>query len=128
MSPQTIRILIAGALFVHAVGHTLGFWMPARSWLLPNLPESTLRIISSIFWILASIGFLASLLGFLGIVVPVEWWRSIAVVFAFVSLLGLLLFWSTWPAFNTIGAISMNLAVLVTQLWLRWPPVSLFGR
>jgi hypothetical protein len=31
MSPQILRILIAGALFVHGVGHTLGFWMPARA-------------------------------------------------------------------------------------------------
>lgn len=29
LSLQTMRILIAGALFVHGVGHTLPFWLPA---------------------------------------------------------------------------------------------------
>ena len=128
MSAQVVRILIAGALFVHGVGHTLGFWMPARSWLFPNAPESTLRVISSILWILATFGFLASLLGFLGFIVPTTWWRSLAVVFAIVSMLGLGLFWNTWPVFNLIGALSMNIAVLVTQLILHWPSESLFGR
>ena len=92
MSTQIFRILIAGALFVHGVGHTLGFWMPARSWVFPNLGGSTLRIISSIFWILATIGFLAAFLGFLGVLMPSSLWQPIAVGTAFVSILGLVLF------------------------------------
>ena len=128
MSVQLIRILIAGALFVHAVGHTLGFWMPSTSWLFPNISESTLGVVSSIFWILSTVGFLASFLGFLGFIIPIMWWRSLAVVFAIVSILGLFLFWNTWPTFNLIGALSMNIAVLVSQLVLHWPAESLFER
>jgi len=127
MSTQILRILIAGALFVHGTGHLLGFWMPARSWLFPNLGEPILRIIGSIFWILAAMGFLAAFLGFLGLLVPSSLWRPLAVGTALVSLLGLMLFWNTWPAFNTIGAFGMNVVVLVTQLWLHWPPTSVFG-
>ncbi len=127
MSPQTLRLLIAGALFVHAVGHSLGFWMPSSSWILPNVPGSTLRIVSSIFWILSTVGFLASFLGFLGFIIPITWWRSLAIVFAIVSLLGLFLFWNTWPTLNLIGAISMNIVVLVTQLVLHWPAENMFG-
>jgi hypothetical protein len=125
MSTQILRILVAGALFVHGVGHTLGFWMPARSWLFPSLGEPILRIISSAIWILAAIGFLAAFLGFLGVVVPHNLWRLFAVGTAFVSLVGLALFWGTWPLFNTIGALGMNMAVLVTQFWLSWPPADL---
>lgn len=128
MSTQILRILIAGALFVHAVGHTLGFWMPARSWLFPSLEEPILRTISSIFWILAAIGFLAAFLGFFGVLVPSNLWRPLAVGTAFVSILGLVLFWGTWPAFNTVGAFGMNIVVLITQLWLSWPPTSMFGK
>jgi hypothetical protein len=73
-------------------------------------------------------GFILSCLGFLGVVVPTDWWRPLAVIFALVSLLGLVLFWGTWPTFNTIGALAMNVTVLVTQLWLRWPPIDMFGR
>jgi len=38
------------------------------------------------------------------------------------------LFWNTWPAFNTLGALAMNVAVLVTQLWIHWPSIDVFGR
>jgi hypothetical protein len=123
MSPQVLRTLIAGALFVHGIGHTLGFWKPTRSWLLGHwAAEPTLRIISSIFWVLSAIGFVAACLAFLGILLPHSWWRPAAVVSAVVSLVGLILFIGNWPAFNTIGAVGMNVAVLVALLWARWPP------
>lgn len=128
MSTQMLRIMIAGALLVHGVGHTLGLWMPARSWLLPFLGEPALRVISNILWVVTALGFLVVFLSFLGLGVPGDWWRPLAIVFAIVSLVGLFVFWGTWPAFNTVGALSMNIAVLLTQLWLQWPPVSLFGR
>jgi len=128
MSTQILRTLIAGALFIHGIGHTLGFWMPARSWLFPNLGEPIKRTISSVFWVLAALGFLAAFLGFLGVYVPSNLWRPLAVGTAIVSLLGLVLFWNTWPMFNTIGAFSMNFVVLVTLLWFHWPPTSLFGK
>lgn len=128
MSTQIVRILLVGALLVHGSGHLLGFWMPTRSWLFPNLGEPVLRIISSVFWILAAVGFLAALLGFLDVLVPSYLWRPLAVGTAFVSILGLVLFWGMWPAFNTIGAFGMNLAVLFTQLWLQWPPANMFGK
>jgi hypothetical protein len=128
MSTNIIRILIAGALFVHGAGHTLGLFMPARSWLMPNVGEPVLRTVSRILWVITAVGFILSCLGFLGVVVPADWWRPLAVIFALVSLLGLVLFWGTWPTFNTIGALAMNVTVLVTQLWLRWPPIDMFGR
>lgn len=35
---------------------------------------------------------------------------------------------SHWPTFNTLAALAMNTAVLVTQLWLHWPPRTMFGK
>jgi hypothetical protein len=128
MTPQTIRILIAGGLFVHGVGHTLGFFKPARSWILPALGEPALRIAANILWSLAVVGFILSCLAFLGVLIPAQWWRPLAVIFSFVSLLGLLLFLGNWPIFNTIGAIGFNIVVLVALLWLHWPPIDMFGR
>ena len=87
-----------------------------------------MRLTANILWSLATVGFLLSLLAFLGIILPAQWWRPLAVIFALVSLLGLVLFLGNWPAFNTVGAIGFNLAVLVALLWLHWPPVELFGR
>jgi hypothetical protein len=103
MSTLTLRYLVAGALFVHGVGHLLGFWMPARSWLLPGMKESALRVVSRVIWVAAAFGFVAAGLGFWGVVIPGEWWRPLAVGAAVVSLVGLVLFWNSWPAIDVFG-------------------------
>ena len=54
-------------------------------------------------------------------VLPGEAWRSLAIGAAVASLLGITLFFGTWPPFNTIAALAVNVAVLVSLLWLRWP-------
>ena len=128
MSPQTIRILIAGALFIHGIGHTLGFWKPARSLPFVDAPEATLRLAGGIIWVLIAIGFIASSMSFYGVLVPTNWWRSLAVVFAVISLVGLVLFGRSWPVFNFIGASALNIAVLAALLWREWPPFEMFSR
>jgi hypothetical protein len=66
--------------------------------------------------------------GFYGILVPANWWRPLAIVFAVISLVGLILFGRSWPIFNFIGASAMNIAVLVALFWLHWPPLNMFNR
>ena len=142
MSAQTIKILIAGVLLVHGLGHIgalialiaigrgvpSGKWRAARSWLFPSLSPSAARTIASIFWILSMIGFVAASMSFWGVLLPGEMWRPLALLFSVVSMLGILLFIGTWPAFNTLAALAVNIAVLVTQLWLHWPPLDMFGK
>lgn len=81
-----------------------------------------------IFWVLSLIGFVAAALSFWGIFVPGEAWKQLAVASAIVSTLGIALFLGTWPPFNTLAALGVNVAVLVTQLWLHWPPETMFGK
>ncbi len=128
MSAQTIRILIAGALFVHGVGHTLGFWKPAASLFSFKVPEPALRLAGGIVWAVVAIGFIAAAMSFYGLLLPASWWRPLAVVFAVVSLVGLLLFGRSWPLFNFIGASGMNIVVLAALLWRHWPPIEMFNR
>jgi hypothetical protein len=128
MSVQTIRILITGALFVHGIGHTLGIWKPARSLPFLKVPEPTLRLVGGIPWVVIALGFVVSSMGFFGVLVPASWWRPLAVVFAVISLVVLLLFGRSWPLFNFIGASTMNIAVLAGLLWLHWPPFAMFAR
>jgi hypothetical protein len=128
MSAQTIRILVAGALFAHGIGHTLGFWKPAQSLPLVKLSERQIRLIGGMIWAPVGAGFIVSALGFFGIIVPASWWRPAALIFAVISLIGLLIFGRSWPIFNFIGASAMNIAVLVALLWLDWPPFEMFGR
>ncbi len=142
MSAQTIRVLIAGALLLHGLGHSGalvalivvgrghsgGSWLPARSWLFPSLTAPTARTVAGAFWVVSTIGFVAASMSFWGILVPGEAWRQLAVAFSIVSTLGIVLFLGTWPTFNTLAALAMNAAVLVTQLWLHWPPQAMFGK
>jgi hypothetical protein len=144
VSPQTTKVIIAGVLLLHGLGHvgalaaiavnwsdrgtTTGAWLPARSWLIPSLAPQTAKIVASTFWVLATIGFVAAALSFLGIVVPGAMWRQVALASSVVSLLGITLSFGTWPAFNIIAALGVNVAILVTQVWLHWPPLALFGK
>lgn len=112
MSDDVLHWLIAGALFVHGVGHSLGFWMPARSWLLAGANEKMLRRLSSVLWTLSMVGFVGASLSYLGVLLPMAWWGTMALVSACISLFGLLLFFGSWPAFNTIAALAMNVVVL----------------
>ena len=128
MTTNTIRILVAGALLVHGIGHTLGFWKPARSLLFLKVSEPTLRIAGGVFWLITALGFIAASMSFYGILLPPNWWRPLAVVFAMVSLVSLILFGRSWPIFNFIGASALNIAVLGAILWLHWPPFEMFNR
>lgn len=148
-SANIIRVLIAGALLVHGVAHAIALGaliaqslggpsvsrVAIRSWLLPSLPPNTAAIMAIPFWIVSTIGFLAASMSFWGILVPGEAWSQLAVAAAIVSVLGIVLFSGIWPGspnrlrsiLNTFVALTMNIAILVTQLWLHWPPQAMFG-
>ena len=150
MSPQFIKILIAGALFVHGLAHarafgallaqSLGFftksWVPVRSWLFPSLAAPLPSAVAGIFWLLSAAGFLAASLSVWRIFVPGDTWRQLAIASAIISILGTTFFSGIWPgspgvrrsAFNTAIASTMDAAVLVTLLWLRWPSETMFGK
>jgi len=141
LSAQTIKLFIAGVLLLHGLGHvgalgalvaqgrvvSTGSWLRARSWLFPSLAASVATTVASIFWVL-SIGFVAAAMSFWGVLVPGDAWRQLALASSIVSALGIVLFFGTWPTFNTLAALAVNIAVLVTQLWLHWPPQAMFGK
>jgi hypothetical protein len=144
MSNQIIRQIIAGMLFLHGLAHVgplavylwiryrpgedTGGWLASRSWLLPSLSATIATAVASAFWALSLIGFIGAALSFWGVLVPSVVWRQLAVASSIVSILGIVVFFGTWPIFNTIAALGVNVAVLVTQLWLHWPPPTMFGK
>ena len=144
MTSDNVRLLVAATLTIHGLGHggalgallwlkfrpadNTGGWLAARSWLLASLPAPTATTLAGAFWILAMVGFVAAALSFGGMLLPGELWRALALGSSIVSLVGVTLFLGTWPIFNTVAAIAVNVAVLATQLWLRWPPQAMFGR
>jgi hypothetical protein len=144
MSDQVVKLVVPLTLLVHGLGHggawgalvwigarpgtDTGGWLAARSRLVPSLPASTATTVASAFWILSLIGFVVAALAFWGVLVPGETWRPLAVASALVSIAGIALFFGTWPMFNTLAALGVNVAVLVAVLSLHWPPQSLSGR
>jgi hypothetical protein len=144
MTPDNARFLIGALLIVHGLGHggaigalvwvrlnpgtATGGWLAAKSWLFPALQTPAATNIAMAFWAFAMLGFLVAALSFLGIAVPAHLWRPIAVGSSLVSLAGMLIFYGTWPVFNTLASLAVNLGVLVTQLVTRWPPQEMLGR
>ena len=144
MSDQTIKLIAAGVLLLHGLGHggalgalawirlrpgtPTGDWLAARSWLVPSLPGDTAMTLASAFWIVSLTGFVVAALSFWGIVIPGSVWRPLAVAAALVSATGIVTFFGTWPMFNMLAALGVDVAVLVALLWLHWPPQATFGR
>jgi hypothetical protein len=139
MNPATIRWIVFGVLLVHGIGHSQGVmaglsvsstetWH-GRSWLLTNvLGETASRTVGLVIYIACTVGFLAAALGVMGWLVPNDWWRTLALVFAVVSLVGLLFYWHSLAAmFNKLGALGVNLVILVGLQLLNWPSEADLG-
>jgi hypothetical protein len=102
-------------------------WWPismGRSWLFSWLGlERTLVIyrIGGLLWLAGGIALVAAGLGVLGFVIPVDWWRDLAIAGAAISLFMLAVY---FHPITIIGTAS-SLAVLIALLWAKWPPTNL---
>ncbi len=150
LSDETIRVLIAAALLAHGLAHAVALGalvaqsrriaypprVPMRYWLYPSLAPRRTAILALPFWAVATVGFLLAALSFWGTAVAAGAWRTLAVGSAIVSLAAIGLFSGVWPGspnrsrsvFNTLIALTMNVAVLVSLLVLHWPEHSMFDR
>lgn len=140
LTGTTLRALIAAVLFVHGIGHIMGI-LPAlrlfgaegwnsNSWLLtPIIGGTASRIISGLLFLAALVGFVTATLALLDWFVPHEWWRTVAVVSAIISIITIVLFWNAFVALfpNKIGALGVDIAVLVCLLVLNWPTEADIG-
>ena len=106
MSADSIRGLAFGVLMLHGLGHGLPAPPPSRA---PSGSHhwSDFVVVALSFWGVLGLG---------------EAWRTLAVASSIVSPLGIALFFGTWPPFNTIAAVAVDVAVLAAVVWLNWPP------
>ena len=56
---------------------------------------------------------------------PAAWFTPLAIGSSVTSLLGVLLFPMAFPTFSTVGAVIVDLVVLVAAGWYHWLPTDL---
>lgn len=129
-----VEMFVTGMLAIQAFSHGVAFFallrdarsdvkpaLPVRSWLLPALSHRAAAWIACIFWLLATLGFVAAAISIwdsLPIGVP---WQQLAAAAATISTLGIVLFSGIWPGapnrklskIDTIIALVINAAILV---------------
>ncbi len=129
----TVELVVFAALFIHGIGHAAalatlaviayrpairtGNWLAARSRLLPSLSRPVAAVAASIFWVVSCVGFVVVALSWWGLLSS-DLWRPLAIGSAVISTVGIVLFFGTWPKFNTAAALGMNVvAVLLAVAW-----------
>jgi hypothetical protein len=148
MSGSTLRFVIAGVLFFHGIGHLMGV-IPAlglirisdsspgafrnwssRSWLLTNLLGNTAAsVVCGLLFAIAFVCTIGAGLSLLGWLVPHQGWRTLAVVSAVVSLVAIALYWNALMLLfpHKVGALSVDIAILVCLLVANWPSEAAIG-
>jgi hypothetical protein len=86
------------------------------------MDSPAMRSFGSLLVMLATLGFMAAGLGLLGVPLLHEWWAPLTVFSAAISLPLFILFWHPWLI---VGA-ALDLFLLASTLWLRWP-AEVFG-
>jgi hypothetical protein len=99
-------------------------WWPTNmgeSWLLPRpIAESPpVALLGGILFLAGGVALIASGLGLFGWIIPQAWWPFLAVTGAAISLLMLMIY---FHPFYLIG-IASNLAIIISILWIHWPPL-----
>jgi hypothetical protein len=129
------KIVIALVLLAHGIGHSMGLLQLFKvatvnpqwhgdSWILTGPAGTTVtQVVGGLVWTAAIVGFAAlaaTVLGWL----PASWFPPLAVGSPVVSLAGLLLFPIAFPTFSTLGALVVDVVVLVAAIWYLWVPAD----
>jgi hypothetical protein len=88
-----------------------------------SIGDGPAKVISVIMWVVGMAAFIVAGLALLQVGFPEGLWKPLAVGGAVLSLLALTLFWNAFPVLfpNKIGAIALNLAVLIGVVITDWP-------
>jgi hypothetical protein len=133
-----LRFLIGVFIILHGLVHLWFFTLSqgivkfqpemgwtGRSWILTNfLGDSTTRSLASVFYVLATIGLVAS---GAGILLGVEWWRTVLVASGLFSLVIIFLLWDgSMQLIIQKGLIGflINVVILIALLLLKWPTAA----
>jgi hypothetical protein len=133
-----LRFIFGAFIVLHGLVHLLyfgqsqrlfelrpGMVWPDGSWAFSKLlGDKATRLLASITYVLAAIGFAA---GGLGILLGQAWWRPVVAISAAFSAVIVLLFWDgRMRKLDDQGLIALliNGAILVAVLILHWPDLG----
>jgi hypothetical protein len=131
-----LKFAIAAVLLAHGIGHSLGLLQVFKiatvdpswagdSWLLTGVAGQTLtQAVGLVLWSAALLGFVALAAVVMG-QLPAAWWPPLAIASSALSLAAVALFPTAFPTVSTIGAIVVDVAVLVAVIAFRWSPAGL---
>jgi hypothetical protein len=134
MTPAIMKIILAVLLMAHGLGHGLGILAGLGNKLSAShslqsrfftnlLGESLSKYFGMILSIAAILVFLMTGFSLLGWVIPTGMWQAFGVTGALISLF-LLAFYRNFLPFlfpNKVGALVINLWLLLSILWWHWP-------
>lgn len=103
-------------------------WWPTalgQSWLLHalQLERTPWTWLAAGGWLVGGVLLVAAGMAALGVVVPRELWRALAITGAAVSLAMLLAY---WHPFTTLG-LALSAGILIALGWAAWSPLHLIG-
>jgi hypothetical protein len=116
-----IKLAVLAVLTGHGLGHAMA---PQAAFLPPGaLPRNAHAIIGSsltivspagkslaLLWLIPMVGFLV---GTYGLWTGQEWWRPVLAVASIASIVAVLPWWGVMPTFSYLGAMAVDVAVLV---------------
>lgn len=126
-----LRIILSLLIGAHGIGHILfllpllgiaDWGVPSRSWLITG--ETSARLIGSLFWVVAIIGFSIAVYGLWK---QETWWRSATLFAAVISTIGLALFWVTPVSSPLVSALIFNLVAMIALFIVHFPSVEAVG-
>jgi len=131
--PEFVRLGVALVVFAHGVGHMLflgpviglGSWadQTGDSWVLTGtIGEPAARIVATVLWSAVIVLFVAGVAGFLG---TTDWWRTVTIGAAGLSILGIVLFWGGIASSSAIFALIADAVILGALLIAHWPSTEL---
>ena len=128
-----LRLLIVVVLIAHGIGHSIGVaggwgnnaWGGSGdSWLLTPVLGRSVGVVEGLIWLIPAIGFVAAGGALLA---GMDAWRAIALASSAVSLLAIALFPQQLPAFSTVAAVVVDVAVIIGLTVLQWPSADAVG-
>jgi hypothetical protein len=116
-----IKIAVLAVLIGHGLGHVMA---PQAACAPPGaLPRNahaiigpSLTIVSpagkslALIWLIPLVGFL---IGSFGLWTGQDWWRPVLAVASIASIVAVLPWWGVMPSFSYLGAIAVDIAVLI---------------